>query len=230
MSQDGIIFLSDVRLSFPNLIEPQRKISPETGKETISYNCELIMPADHAGFGQFMQQYGKLALEKWKEHANAVMQMIAADRKSRCYGAGAEKINKKTMQVYGGYEGNVWLTCGRTMTPQMIQTDGTPIDAANTMAYQQFARKMYGGCRVNAAVKPWLQDNKHGRGVRCDLIAIQFARDDKPFGEGSVDASGMFGAVAAAAAPQGVPGFAAPTMPAAPFPQAPMIPGFLGGQ
>jgi hypothetical protein len=71
---------------------------------------------------------------------------------------------------------------------------------------------------VNAAVKPWLQENKHGRGIRCDLIAVQFAGDDTAFGEGSVDASNLFAPVAGApagmfgAAPQG-----APAMPAAPF-------------
>jgi hypothetical protein len=85
------------------------------------------------------------------------------------------------------------------------------------MAYQQLARKMYGGCRVNAAVKPWPQDNKHGRGIRCDLIAVQFAGDDTAFGEGAVDASNLFGAVAGAP----VPGFNTMAgnnaMPAAPF-------------
>jgi hypothetical protein len=111
------------------------------------------------------------------------------------------------------------------------------------MAYQQLARKMYGGCRVNAAIKPWPQDNKHGRGIRCDLIAIQFAGDDAPFGEGAVDASGMFGAVAGApagmfgataeqrnAAAQGAP-FGANPMPAAPFAGAPAgLPPFMMGQ
>jgi hypothetical protein len=62
---------------------------------------------------------------------------------------------------------------------------------------------MYGGCRVNAAIKPWPQVNKHGNGIRCDLIAVQFLRDDVAFGEGAADASGMFGSVASAP----VPGF-----------------------
>jgi hypothetical protein len=86
-----------------------------------------------------------------------------------------------------------------------------------------------------------LQDNKHGRGIRCDLIAVQFAADDVAFGEGATDASGLFGAVAggavaggAPAAQAGVPGFApfqqtTHAMPAAPFAQA-GLPSFLGGQ
>lgn len=221
-----IIFLSNVRLSFPHLEEPQRKMNEVTGKERISYNCELIMPKDHVGFQQFMQKYGVLALDKWKEHAQNVMNMIQNDRKLRCFGKGEEKVNIKTFQLYDGYAGHVFITAGRDSQPQVIQADGSAIDPTNTMAYQQLTRKMYGGCRVNAAVKPWLQDNKHGRGVRCDLIAIQFAGDDTPFGEGAVDASGMFGAVAQA--PAGMFAPAASAMPAAPFDAPAGLPSFFG--
>ena len=209
-----IIFLSNVRLSFPHLAEPQRNVNEVTGKERISYNCEFIMPQDHAGFQQFMQRYGAMALEKWKEHAQTVMGMIQNDRKTRCFGKGEEKINKKTFAPYDGYAGNVFITAGRDSQPQMIQADGTPVPTSNTMAYQQLARAMYGGCRVNAAVKPWLQDNKHGRGIRCDFVAIQFAADGEAFGAGATDVTPMFGAVAAAPA-AAMPGV---TMPAAPFP------------
>ena len=222
-----IIYLSNVRLSFPHLAEPQRQVNEATGKERISYNCEFIMPQDHAGFTQFIQRYGSMVLEKWKEHAQTIMGMIQNDRKLRCFGRGEEKINNKTFQPYDGYAGNVFITAGRDSQPQVIQADGQPIDPTNTMAYQQLTRKMYGGCRVNAAVKPWLQENKHGRGVRCDLIAVQFAGDDTPFGDGAVDASNLFGAVAGAAPA----GFAPASMPAAPFPGASGgMPPFMMGQ
>ena len=204
-----VILVSNVRLSFPHLAEPQRQVIETTGKERISYNCELLMPQDHPAFAKFMQVYGAMALEKWKEHAQASMQMIQNERKLRCFGRGEEKVNKKTFQPYDGYAGHVYITVGRDTPPQIIQADGTPIDPNNTMAYQQLTRRMYGGCRINAAIKPWLQENKYGRGVRCDLVAIQFAGDDKAFGEAATDASGLFGAVAnapAAAAPAGMPG------------------------
>jgi hypothetical protein len=221
MSED-VIFLSNVRISFPHLVEPQRKVNAVTGKERISYNGDFIMPADHSGYAQFMARYAALAGEKWKEHANTVMQMIHGDRKSRCYGSGAERVSKKTFQPYDGYAGMVYITAGRDIPPQIIQADGKAIDPANTMVYQQLTRKIYGGCRVNVAVKPWLQDNESGRAVRCDLIAIQFYQDDAPFGEGNVDASGMFGAVQTGGS---VPGFmaqpaAAPAMPLPPFMQS----------
>ena len=111
----------------------------------------------------------------------------------------------------------MFLTVGSKTPPQIIQADGKPVDPANTMAYQALARKLYGGCRVNAAVKPWWQmpnpQKQYGHGIRCDLVAIQFLRDDKPFGEAMPDVTGMFGATGAAPA---APMFAAPAMPAPP--------------
>jgi Protein of unknown function (DUF2815) len=217
-----IIFISGARLSFPHFTEPQRQRNEVTGVERISYNCELLLPPDHPGVTAFMRRYAELAQAKWAEHAQQVMQMIQADRKTRCYGSGDEKINKKTFKPYDGYAGQIYITAGRDTPPQIIQADGTPIDPNNTMAYQQLTRKMYGGCRVNAAIKPWAQQNKHGNGIRCDLVAVQFAGDDTPFGEGASDASNLFGAVAATPAGMFAPAPQA-AMPAAPF-AAPKMP------
>ena len=234
-----VIFLSDVRLSFPHLAEPQKQRNEVTGKERISYNAEFIMPQTHPGWQKTMEVYGKMITATFAEHAPTVMQMIQNDRKLRGFGAGAEKVNKKTFKPYDGYEGQMFITAGSERQPQIIQADGSPVDPANTMAVQQLARKLYGGCRVNAAVKPWVQKNQHGNGFRFDLVAVQFFKDDVAFGEGVVDASGLFGAVQPAAGPTAsgaaMPGFMGgggfapvPPMPAAPF-GAPTLPSFLGG-
>lgn len=234
-----IIYLSNVRLSFPHITEPQRTMNEQTGKEKISYNSEFIMPMDHVGLQQFLKAYAALALDKWKDNANAVMSMIQNERRLRCFGKGEEKINKKTFQPYDGYAGHAYITAGRDTPPQLIGADGTPIDAGNTMAYQATARTLYGGCYVNAAIKPWLQDNQYGRGVRCDFVAIQFAGNGEPFGAGVTDVSGIFGAVATQAAQPAMPvsmpppPFGAPAAPqAAPAPTfgAPSIPPFMMGR
>jgi hypothetical protein len=225
-----IIYLSNVRLSFPHIIEPQRTMNEQTGKEKISFNAEFIMPMDHVGLQQFLKAYAALALDKWKDNATAIMGMIQNERRLRCFGKGEEKINKKTFLPYDGYAGQCYITAGRDTPPQLIGADGTPIDAGNTMAFQATARAMYGGCFVNAAVKPWLQDNQYGRGVRCDLVAVQFAGNGEPFGAGATDVSGIFGAVATQpAAPVAMPSapFGAP--PAGAF-GAPALPPFMMGR
>lgn len=248
---NGVVFLSDVRLSFPHIVEPQVQKSEKTGQERITYNADFLMPADHPGFAQFMARFGEIAVAEWKEHSQTVMGMINQDPKSRCYGAGDQKINKKTFKPYDGYVGQIYISAGNKNMPQLIQHDGTPVNPENTMAYKALARKLYGGCRVNVAVKPWAQIAKdnYGNGIRCDLVAIQFLRDDQPFGEAPVDATGMFGAVAqtpqSGVVQTGVPGMpvapgmqipVTPQMPAVPFggnpgmPVMPGLPSFFGNR
>src|SRR3990167_5592825 len=186
------IYLTNVRLSFPAIATP--KAFEAGGKEI--FGADFIMPSDHPGFAAFMKSVNETAAEKWKELTPQVMAMINADRKLRSYSQGAERISKTTMKVLDGYEGMVAITAKKDRRPQLINADGSPVDPENTMQVQTVARKLYGGCYVNAVVKPWAQDNKYGKGMRCDFVAIQFLRDGDAFGEGNTDASGMFGAVA----------------------------------
>jgi hypothetical protein len=204
-----VIFLSNVRLSFPHLAEPQRTENKVTGTVRTAFNADFLMPEGDPGFQQFMQQYKNLMVQTFGDNAAVVMNMILADRKLRCFGRGEEKVNKKTFKPYDGYTGNVYLSASSERPPQMIQSDGKPVDPVNTMAFQALARKMYGGCRVNVAVKPWVQKNQHGNGIRCDLVAVQFAGDDTPFGDGAPDVSGLFGAVAQTSAAAGMFGASA---------------------
>lgn len=187
-----IIYLSNVRLSFPKLIEPDVKVDPKTNKNIITYSCDLLMPKDHPGFKQFMTKYNEMALEKWGTSVQMVMNMINNDRRFRCYGSGDEKLNQKTFEVYTGYAGNVYIRAARFDQPQIFQPDGNKIDNKDTLAYNHLTRDMYAGCNVNAAIKPWLQDNTHGRGSRCELIAIQFAGDNEPLGSAQLDVSSIF--------------------------------------
>ena len=216
-----IIYLSNVRVSFPQLVEP-KKTTNEKGEVRTAWSADFILPPDSQQYKQVMQQYMTLAVDKWKERAQTIMQMIQADRKSRCYGNGAEKVNKTTLLPYDGYEGNAYVSAISNRQPQMIQPNGQPVDASNSMAYQAIARGVYGGCYVNAAIRLWLQENTHGRGVRCDLVAIQFSKDGDAFGGGGADVTGMFGVVAA---PSATPVQVA--MPAAPVPGMPGLPAFM---
>ena len=214
-----LIYLTG-RISFPNIVDPQTQVDSKTGETKNSYNCDIIMPPNDPGFQNFMQTYATMAQEQWKENAQAAMQMIQSDRKTRCYGQGEEKVSKKTFQIHPGYAGNVFISARNNKQPQIIDTDGKPIDPTNTMQIRAVAARIEGGVIGNIVVRIWLQNSKeHGIGVRCDLVAIQFNSDDGTrFGAAAADVTGFFGAVAGAA--PAAPSFApAPAMPAAPFPQ-----------
>lgn len=211
MSQ--IVFFSNVRNSFPHLVEAQ--VNRNDPSKATSYNADLIMEENHPDYIKFLKVYATLAQEKFKDHAQSVMQMIQNDRKSRCYGSGSEKVNTKTFQVYGGYEGKVFVSTKSTNRPQIMDATGKPIDGSNTMLYRDMASRMYAGCRVNAAVEVWIQmanrEKGYGNGVRCNLIAIQFAGDDEPLGKSDADVTSLFGAVTTsppiAASEMGLPPF-----------------------
>lgn len=227
MSLDQCVQLTNVRLSFPHIAEPQKN---KENPEKATYSAEFILEQNDPAWALFMQMVHAKAVEKWKEHANNVLQLCQQDRKKRCYGWGQEKQNQKTFKIYDGYEGKVFITAGNKRMPQIIDGMGQPVDPANTMVVQQLARKMYGGCRVNATIKPWLQENEHGRGVRCELVAIQFMADDAPFGEAVVDASSLYTATPTASTPgAAAPGWAPPGMPGA-VPGAPSAPAWPAPQ
>lgn len=197
-----VIVLSKVRIAFPHIKEPQ--VSKESGRSM--YNAVFLVAPDDAGYTQFMQKVGEIALAKWKEKTPDVMNIINADAKKRCYADGNTKINQTTFKVYDGYAGNVVISANNKNAPQLFDAHGKQVDPNNTMTYKGEAGKIYGGCYVNAVLKPWIQQNDHGVGIRCDLVAIQFAADGESFG-GSIepDVSSVFGAVAAPAAPVASP-------------------------
>lgn len=203
------VHLSNVRLSFPHLVEPQpNKTDPSKAP---SYNAEFILSESSADWIKFMQVCSAVIQEKFKDQAQIVTNLMHAKPKLRCYGRGEEKIKSTTGEIYSGYAGNMFISTKTFNRPQIVDASGKGIDGNNTMLYRDLTSKMYAGCRVNAVVKPWPQDNEHGRGLRCELVALQFAADGEPFGEPKADVTSFFGAVAAtapAAAPaMGLPPF-----------------------
>lgn len=202
-----ITFLPNVRLSFPKLIEATASQPGATPK----FSADFIMAPNNPSFAQFMGEVGKMATEKWKEHATAVLQVVQTDRKLRCFGNGAEKIDKKTYKPYNGYDGMVYISANSNADrpPKIMKPDGT--EATTDMERLALARKLYGGCYVDAAVRTWPQDNQFGRAIRCELIAIQFKSDGESFGEAEPDVTGMFGAAPAAGAPAAAPAAAFPS-------------------
>lgn len=51
----------------------------------------------------------------------------------------------------------------------------------------------YGGAYGHMLIRPWIQNNEHGKRINASLIAVQFIKDGEPFGEGRIDDEGVFG-------------------------------------
>ena len=185
------ISLTNVRLSFPKLIEP----SPSSATAKPTYGCDFIFLPNDPQFANFMEQVGACAIEKWKDKAQMVLNMIQNDRKLRCYGNGNEKVRVTTLQPHEGYVGNYFVSASSNADrpPRIARpSDGKLIDNSNTLERSQAAKALYGGCYVNAIIGLWAQDNQHGKAVRCNLYGIQFLKDGEPFGDSGPDITNAF--------------------------------------
>jgi len=189
-----MIKLNNVRLSFPHLIEPRVTVNESTGKESSSYGCQILVEPDNADFKKLMDNVHSIALETWKDKTGTILQMINEDKLKRFFGKGETKIKKETLEPYEGYAGMMYISCNRKKRPQVYKTNGTVVDSLNDALYLEETRKMYPGCRVNVVLRPWVQDNKFGRALRCELLAVQFNKHDSAFGDGEKDTSSLFSA------------------------------------
>lgn len=222
---ESLVRFNNVRISFPHLASPRPSRQMSDGKMSKSkFEASLLVLPTAPEIQVFNARIAKLLQEMYKEHWQGALQKFMGDRKTRCFGQGEECVDSTTFQVLKGYAGMLYINAKSDRQPDLYGADGNRLMDATAI---------YGGCRVNAYIQPWLQKSEGG-GIRAELIAVQFAGDDEPFGAAPIDTSGLFAPVPGAPAPV-APGFGAPAAPVAPSfgapapsaaPPAPVVPGF----
>lgn len=178
---DGTILVNDIRFSFPHVAEPYES-TDDDGKKKKKYSLKGMMPkATH-----------KPAMRLMKRHMEAMMQKhqvsdLASDRK---YLRNGDDLGKPEMK------GHFVFSASEDTRPHLRDA------AAQKIGVDEAKQMFYGGCWGNALIRPWWQNHqKHGKRVNAGLSAVQFVRDDEPFGEGRIgeeDVDNTFSPVAGA--------------------------------
>lgn len=155
--------LKNVRLSYPNLFTAK---AFEQGQDA-KFSCSLILSKKDHG-PTIIALQGKIeqaAKEKFGKNFSM------SGLKGVCLRDGSEKADKD------GYGDEVmFVSTASTRRPQVVDRDPSiPLVEADA--------KPYPGCYVNAVVTLWVQDNKFGKRVNANIVAVQFLRDGEPFGE-----------------------------------------------
>ena len=57
----------------------------------------------------------------------------------------------------------------------------------NILSPDEIAEVIYPGCFVNILIRPWPQNNEHGKKINANLIGVQFAGKGERFGEAPID-------------------------------------------
>lgn len=178
--------LTDVRLSFPDLFVA-KEFKAGDGKPRFSATF-LVAPGsenDKAINAAIMAE----ANTTFEKKAATMLESFRGNGNKYCY-------TKGDLKEYDGYAGMMALASHRR------SSSGRPlvIDGQKNPLVEEDG-KPYGGCYVNATVEIYGQKGENA-GIRCGLLAVQFARDGDAFTAGSKPSTDDFddiaeGAVAA---------------------------------
>ena len=170
------VFLPDVRISYPSLLEPRQ---PLMGGEP-KYDATFLMAPESGA----------------AHNLTAAVQDIA----KRAFGNAAEKILRENSPVKkgddketppAGYAGNLYITARSKMRPDL--RDSNPQIMITDPATIQ--DRFRGGYHVNAFVEVYSYEAKAAtgavikRGIAAMLLGVQFKAYDRPFGGVSLSAS-----------------------------------------
>ena len=78
---------------------------------------------------------------------------------------------------YAGYAGNMSIKASSTKRPIVIDRDKSPLTEDDN--------RIYAGCRVNAVIELWAQNNNYGKRINASLLGVQFFKNDEPFADGN---------------------------------------------
>jgi hypothetical protein len=167
--------LKNVRLSFPQLFQPQVQ---QDGKKT--YGASFLFSANHPAKAEITAAMKAVAKDKWGNKADAELNALIAGGRV-CLRDGATK-------AYAGYQDNWFVSASNKTRPQVIDKDTSPLDESSG--------RPYGGCFVVASIEIWAQDNAYGKRINATLRWIQFAGDGESFGGGTPVNQDEFAALA----------------------------------
>jgi len=148
-------FLKNVRISFPSLFKQSKFQGENSGYGAIF----LLNKEEHAA-----------TIKKIKTHMKALStekfdRMLPVDK--LCLREGTDKREE--------YEGCLALSAKNQSQPRVINSKGNGVIA------NEDESKIYAGCRVNAKISFWAQDNDFGKRINCNLMSVQFNDDDESF-------------------------------------------------
>jgi hypothetical protein len=157
---ENIYMIKNARCSFPHLFE-RPIINGDEGKCGAKLLLNPQEPAHHATIKQINAAIEALIKETFRGQHK-----IPADK--RCLRKGEDTTRPE-------YEGFHVISTNHNTKPVVIGGDGQSVITSQEQC------PIYSGCRVNAKIQLWVQNNKHGKRVNATLVAIQFAGDDEPF-------------------------------------------------
>lgn len=163
------IVIENARLAFPSLYTK----AMFDGKET-KYEGTLIIDKDNPAIAKLQAEIKKVLADKLKVKVLPAEKICLKD---------GDLILDKNGNTRAEFEGKYSLKASSNNKPRTVGLHKEPLEEDDGT--------FYAGCYVNAIVDLWGQDNKFGKRVNCNLLAVQFVKDGDPLGSASLNLSAL---------------------------------------
>ena len=170
------VFLPDVRISYPSLVEPRAGLQGGDPK----YDATFLMAPDSGAAHNLTAAVQDIAHRAFGNAADKILQTNSPVKK------GDDRENPPA-----GYAGNLYITARSKMRPDLRDSNPQIMITDSATIQDRFR----GGYHVNAFVEVYSYEAKSAtgaiikRGIAAMLLGIQFKAYDKPFGGVSLSAS-----------------------------------------
>jgi hypothetical protein len=199
------VLLNRASLTTP-LLDKKGEIDPKTGKVKSKYRVHLLFPQTHPQFNELQALIRGVALDKWKDETQAVLEQIKTNNQRFCMQRGELYYPSEP-----AYKGMIYISAGNKDQPTILATENG-VNIANRGTPAQLtpsnSKWPYSGCKVNAHLEFYGYDY-NGRGLGCGVLGIQFFEHGERLRGSSVSSGAEFKPVAtkeadgAAPAPSG---------------------------
>lgn len=180
--QNTDILINNCRLSYFFGFKPY-----EGDDGSSSYCSHLIIPTNHPQLSALQALMRKAAVDTWKDKAEEVLQQLKAQDRL-CIHRG--DISKPGQDAY---KGQLYISTSSKIKPRIVAS----VNGINQEVGEDHALACYSGCKANAIISIWAQNNKFGKRINAQLMGVQFAgHDQRLSGAGRVASIDEFGIVA----------------------------------
>lgn len=172
---DGSIRLSNVRFSYPNVVEPFVNENDD-GKKTKRYKIVGMIPKTK-DYEEALQMVRDRIAELLKENK---VKALPADKKFLSDGDETGKDESEGFMLVSASEKTRptlrhWVD-GKSEVIDEDDEDSPDLDSL-----------FYGGAWGSIWINPWFQNHKkYGKRVNANLRAVMFKQHDEPFGKGKI--------------------------------------------
>jgi hypothetical protein len=157
----------------------------DTDDDKKAYSLRLIIDPGSANAKKIADAMVNVANEKWKD--KGVQRLRELEEEGRTCYLKKEYKNKKTREVYAGFEGKHSVSARKKVQPSVFGRGGTQV--TDPAAIKQL---IYSGCRVSAALDIYVQDNGFGQRINAGLMGVRFMADDASLGGARAASADVF--------------------------------------